>query len=141
MKIKKEQILALIGENPSIWASKQFNPTDSFKNKKYSDFFNITEEDVRLFIRENKGIPITHPYCGIAYSNRDNSQCILEENGEWKVVWSERGRLYDITHHKTKEEAEMEVMRRIIKSTKIELNHRYWHAHRELHLPDPDEMT
>jgi len=135
MKSREEQIQAILGQGIFTWACRQLNDPEDIYNHKYSDFINVTEDAIRQYVQRKGLDPKT-----VVYFDHSDRLCILQENGGWKVVWSERGRQSQRTDHKSKEEAELEVIRRLIITAKVELNHRYKGTHPELNLPRPSEM-
>ena len=141
MKSKTEQIRAILAGNTFRWAVNQLQPDETINEKRYSDFISVAPDEVEEYVREH-GFPqhsVEVIYKGQGVFAEDKL-CIVESPPGWDVFYIERGHRSDESSFLSLDEARREVIRRMIETAKIELNHRYRNAHPELNLPRPSEM-
>jgi hypothetical protein len=141
MKTEIEQIHAIFEGDTFHWAINQLLPNENIDNKRYSDFISVHFDDIEEYIREN-GFPsgtIEEVEKGQS-PLRDDCLCMEEKTNGWEVYYIERGKRSEQKVFQSLFEARREVIRRMIASAKIVLNHRYRNAHPEMNLPRPSEM-
>jgi hypothetical protein len=141
MKPTEEQIVAILSGNVSEWARSQLGPGQSMDDRRYSDFISVTPEEIEDYVRQ-KGFPGTYvKEAPLGHSSvADDQLCIVEQPSGWEVYYIERGVKSERSYFTAHLDARREVIGRMVESAKVMLNHRYRHAHPELHLPPPSEM-
>lgn len=141
MKSKQEQIEVILSMDTFDWAVKQLSIGESIGNHRYTDFISITPEDIENYVKEHG---FSEKVVCIFFKGQvvtaDDRICIVETPSTWEVFYTERGHRSEEVSLKSFDEAQQEVIRRLITSAKISLNHRYKNAHPEIHLPLSSEM-
>ena len=144
MKTKEEQIKAILSWNTFRWACEQLSDSSEIDQKKYADFISVTAEEICEFVRTNgfddRAVFVCSTQDRWDNFKSDDHLCICEEKGGWIVFYTERGQRSAEARFSTREQAEAEIVRRLIVSAKVSLNHRYKNAHPDLNLPKPSEM-
>lgn len=107
---------------------------------RFRDFFSVTEDEVCDHVLAH-GFDDRTVAEGRAARGADDRLCAVPlDDGRWTVYYTERGiRSAEVTVP-SQSEARREVVRRLMRSARIDLNHRYRLAHPEESLPLPSEM-
>lgn len=112
LKPKEEQIQAFLQGDFGDWARQQLDDPKDIDNKKFSDFFNVTEEEIWQYVQKNGGGTILS----------DEAFC-LRPGSDPKVV----------------EKLKKKELHTIFKMVKMYFDDRYYQVHQELDLPDQSE--
>lgn len=141
MKSKIEQIQAILSWNTFRWAVNQLQSNETIDEKQYSDFISVTPDEIEDYVKAHgfpdRAVKVVGKGKGIF---AEDQICIVEVPSGWEVFYMERGQRSEQALLPSFDEAQREVIRRMIETAKIQLNHRYRHAHPELNLPRPSEM-
>ncbi|GIM63595.1 hypothetical protein Pve01_80930 [Planomonospora venezuelensis] len=136
----EDQIQAILGSNIFRWAQSRLPITKTMDDVRFSDFFSVTEDEVYEYVLAN-GFDGQAVAEGDAASGADDPLCAVPlEDGRWTVYYTERGVRSDEVKVPSHSAARREVVRRLMRSARIDLNHRYRLAHPEESLPPPSEM-
>lgn len=135
-----EQIRAILSPSVFRWAVEQLPAGRSIDDVKFSDLISVTEDEIFTYVQENGFDPNTVVERRAA-SGADDRICLLPEpDGRWRVYYIERGIKSGERVLPSEAEARREVVRDLLRSARIALNHRYRLAHPEEDLPSPSEM-
>lgn len=119
------QILAILGPDVFKWAVASLPEGVSIDDVRHRDLISVTESDVLLYV-------LAHAFDTRVVAEDavvDDHICIVASGHLWRVFYTERGEVSDETAFASKEEARAEVVRRLVRLSRVMLNHRYWHAH------------
>lgn len=107
---------------------------------RYLDLISVTEDDVLEHVRR-------HGFDERVVAERDAARladdCICmvpEPDGRWRVYYTERGIRSDERVLPSEADARRDVVRSLMRSARLSLNHRYRLAHPDEPLPPPSEM-
>jgi rhodanese-related sulfurtransferase len=145
MKPKTEQVEAILSWDTFRWACDQLQDRSDIDQKKYTDFIEITEEEIYQFVHKH-GFNSRAVYICTNEDRWDNFKsddhlCIVQDKDKWLVFYTERGQRSETAVFNDRKQAEIDVIKRLIVSAKISLNCRYINAHPHLNLPKPSEMN
>lgn len=140
MANEDEQIRAILDWNTFRWAQAQLPENKSIDDVRFRDLISVTEDDVYDYVLRN-GFPDRTVAEGEGARLADDRLCLAPlEDGRWVVYYTERGTRTDEVTVSSHAEARREVVRRLVRSARIDLNHRYRLAHPDEALPPPSEM-
>jgi hypothetical protein len=136
----EDQIRAVLSHNVSRWVRDRLPAGRSLQDVRFRDVITVDEDDVLDHVRR-EGFDEYVVVTGENARTADGRLCIVPEpDGRWCVYYTERGRQRDEVTVPTYADGEREVVRRLIRSARIDLNARYRSAHPDENLPLPLEM-
>jgi hypothetical protein len=107
---------------------------------RFRDLISVTEDEVYEYVLTN-GFPEQVVVEVDAAQGADDRLCSVPlDDGRWVVYYTERGVRSDEVKVPSHEAARREVVRRLMRGARIDLNHRYRLAHPDESLPRPSEM-
>jgi hypothetical protein len=130
----EDQILAILGPDIFKWAVASLPEGVSIDDVRHRDLISVTERDVSAYV-------LAHGFDTRVVAEDavvDDRICIVASGHLWRVFYTERGVVSDESAFPSKEEARAEVVGRLMRLSRVMLNHRYWHAH-GLEFPCGDE--
>ena len=130
----EDQILAILGPDIFKWAVRSLPEGVAIDDVRHRDLISVTESDVLAHV-------IAHGFDNRVVAEDavvDDRVCIVASGHRWRVFYTERGKVSDESAFPSKHEARAEVVRRLMRLSRIMLNSRYWHAH-GLEFPCGDE--
>ena len=129
MRSTAEQIQAILRENTSSWAKSQLAPGELLDFYQYSDFIDVTPDEVITHVNARGFDPSRVWTHNDPPSEKDDKIVVEPEGGKWTVYYSERGNRSDQRTFDTQAEAVRDAVMRLMSSAWSALNHRYWHRH------------
>lgn len=136
----EEQIRAILGPDVFRWTLERLPPGRSIDDVRFRDLISVSEDDVLEYVRRNG-------FDGRVVAERDAARgaddriCMIPEaDGRWLVYYIERGLKSDERVLPSEADARRHIVRTLLKSVRISLNHRYRLAHPDEPLPPPSEM-
>ena len=130
----EEQIAAILGPNIFRWAASRLPKGVSLDDVRFRDLISVTENDVRAHVTH-------HGFDSRVVAEdavMDDRICIVHSGASWRVFYTERGKASAEAQFESKDSASADVVRRLMRLARINLNSRYWHAH-GLPYPCDDE--
>lgn len=140
MSSREEQIRAIIGMRTWKWGLANLPAGKSIDDVRFQDLVSVTEDDVYEYVLEHGFDPSTVAVRDEARRADDRICLVPEVDGRWRVYYTERGQVSDETVLPSEAHARREVVARLMRLARINLNHRYRLAHPDEDLPPPDEM-
>jgi hypothetical protein len=141
MPSAEEQIQAILDWDTFRWAQSHLPESRTIDDIRFSDLISVTEEDVYEHVLRN-GFPDRTVAEGDAARWADDRLCLVPiEDGRWGVYYTERGVRSDEVTLPSHAAARREVVRRLMRGARIDLNSRYRLAHPGEMLPPPSEMN
>lgn len=136
-----DQIKLILSERTHELVSALPDPNEMINHLKFSDFISVTIPDLIKYVQEH-GFPNRNvaEQGSIHAFHGDNQLRIEQRGGNWVLFYAERGEETDLEKFQTIQEARNACIKRLYRSAKITLNHRYILAHPEISLTSPEDM-